>query len=99
MACMPASADPHSGTNGDSDSESTVDYPLSGAVSEPSLDGTSIGGGGEGDRVRPEKAEEVTEEDKSEALRLKSEANKCFGGSLSGCSSCLKVRGLTWDCL
>jgi hypothetical protein len=68
-----------SGSKDDSDTESQIDYPLSGAVSDPSLDATSVGENG--DRVRPEKLEHVTDEDKSEALRLKSEANRRFGGT------------------
>jgi hypothetical protein len=79
MAGLSPSIPSQSGSKDDSDTESTVDYPLSGAVSEPSLDATSVGGEN-GDRIRPEKLEQVTEEDKSEALRLKSEANKRFVG-------------------
>lgn len=57
----------HSGSSstsdyGESDSDSEYVAPLSGHAPDPSIDGTSVGGGEGG--VRAESLEEVTDEDK-----------------------------------
>ncbi|KAK4054960.1 Palmitoyl-protein thioesterase 1 [Microbotryomycetes sp. JL221] len=63
-------------------SDATSEYvaPLSGKVApEPSIDGTSVQGGQDG--VRPDSLDEVSDEDKQNALRIKSEANALFSAS------------------
>ncbi|BGP49272.1 Palmitoyl-protein thioesterase 1 [Rhodotorula kratochvilovae] len=53
--------------------------PLNGEAPEPSIDGTSIGGGEGG--VRADSLEEISDDDKKLALSLKSQANAHFTGS------------------
>ncbi|KAK4050596.1 Palmitoyl-protein thioesterase 1 [Microbotryomycetes sp. JL201] len=61
--------------------DATSEYvaPLSGkAAPEPSIDGTSVTGGEGG--VRAQSLDQVSDEDKQSALRIKSEANALFSG-------------------
>ncbi|KAK4702839.1 serine/threonine-protein phosphatase 5, partial [Phenoliferia sp. Uapishka_3] len=83
---LPTLADAESTHSSDEDSSSdagssTSEYiaPLSGHAPDPSIDGTSVTGGEGG--VRAEKEEEVGEEQKQAALRIKSEANALFSAS------------------
>ncbi|GAA5901883.1 hypothetical protein JCM8208_006627 [Rhodotorula glutinis] len=53
--------------------------PLNGEAPEPSIDGTSVGGGEGG--VRAESLDEISDDDKKLALSLKSQANTHFSSS------------------
>ncbi|ORY62711.1 Metallo-dependent phosphatase-like protein [Leucosporidium creatinivorum] len=76
-----------SSSSSDSASDSGSEYspsseycaPLGGHAPDPSIDGTSVGGGEGG--IRAENAEDVSDADKQTALRIKSEANALFSAS------------------
>ena len=77
----PASPDmlPSSPTSSATSATSAFAAPLGETFSEISIDGSSVCSSNGG--LRPERLEDVTEEDKAEALRLKAVANKLFQGS------------------
>jgi len=64
-----------------SGSLSAYQAPLGDAFSEISIDARSIVSNGESDNMRPESLEDLSEQDKEDALRIKKEANKSFQSS------------------
>lgn len=78
------SAHTHDSDDANSDSSSTTsEYiaPLSGHAPDPSIDGTSFNGDGEGGSIRVDSLADVTDDEKAVALKVKSDANKLFGES------------------
>ncbi|SCZ95325.1 BZ3500_MvSof-1268-A1-R1_Chr11-2g03434 [Microbotryum saponariae] len=82
-------------TDSDAESDAGSDYstasseyiaPLSGHAPDPSIDGSSVDGGGHssganGGGIRPESEAELGPDAKKDALRIKSEANALFSAS------------------
>ncbi|KAI5480161.1 protein phosphatase 5, partial [Pseudohyphozyma bogoriensis] len=89
-AALPALKDLTMRDASDSDDSSSVgssassEYvaPLSGHAPDPSIDGTSVDG--EGGALRAERPEDVSDEEKAAALKIKSEANALFSASKYG---------------